>query len=289
MKAQSFPSLFRFTDRKFDTEEECLAFIEEIKWHSGFTCRQCGHKKYCRGSRKGDRQCTRCRKIESIKAGTAFQGMRFPLVKAFFMIRMLVTDKKSCPSTLLTKYTGLSQKTAWLFHMKVMHVMKDLLATLEDDVHLVNATIHQLIHQKDGKKNKVMATYVVGVEKKGKGAAKIFARNITRKTISGLKAVTTNYIDTQASLKACAPLKKIISKHQSCHEKIDQSLCSRVSRVMRESIYGRYGRVMYLDEYLAEHCYRHNHHLEKENITEKFCYSFIKHRPAPYKLLIGQF
>ncbi len=101
--------------QKFSTTEQCIDYLASCKWGNGYSCRQCGHTNYCKGAHYGDRQCTRCNKIESAKANTLFHSMKIPLDQAFYMLYLIVIDKKGCPSTQLARQTGLQLKTCLLF------------------------------------------------------------------------------------------------------------------------------------------------------------------------------
>ena len=69
--------------------------------------------------------------------------MKIPLETAFYMLFLIVTDKKGCPSTHLARQTGLQQKTCWLFRRKVMAAMEsDHQHLLEGEVDLVEIELN---------------------------------------------------------------------------------------------------------------------------------------------------
>src|SRR5690606_24697726 len=72
-------SLFEF-QKRFPDEESCVAYLASLKWKDGYRCKKCGHGHYCRGIEKYDRQCTKCRRLESPKSGTLFHRCKFPLL-----------------------------------------------------------------------------------------------------------------------------------------------------------------------------------------------------------------
>ncbi|MDR0547247.1 MAG: IS1595 family transposase [Dysgonamonadaceae bacterium] len=51
--------------------------------------------------------------------------MKFPLVKAFYIVYLAATNKKGIASTGLSRQLGLGQKTCWYFKHKVMLAMKN--------------------------------------------------------------------------------------------------------------------------------------------------------------------
>lgn len=99
-------SLFDF-QAQFSTDRDCLEHLSAIKWSKGFECKKCKHTHYCKGVHEFDRQCIRCRSIESPTAGTLFHRVRFPLIKAFYMVYFISTNKKGITSTELARKLGL--------------------------------------------------------------------------------------------------------------------------------------------------------------------------------------
>jgi hypothetical protein len=112
-------SLFDFQD-KFKSEKDCLEHLVFLKWRDGFTCKKCSHQHFCKGIKELDRQCTKCRYLESPTAGTLFHRVKFPLLKAFYIVYFVSTNKKGITSTELSRKLDLKQKVCWLFKSKVM-------------------------------------------------------------------------------------------------------------------------------------------------------------------------
>jgi predicted RNA-binding Zn-ribbon protein involved in translation (DUF1610 family) len=122
---QKFESLTIFEfQNKFPDEQSCMNYLAELKWSSGFICPQCGNTKYCNGNKPHIRQCTKCNHLVSPTSGTLFHKVKFPLLKAFYIVYYVSTNRKGISSTELSRKLGLRQKTCWLFKQKVMHGMK---------------------------------------------------------------------------------------------------------------------------------------------------------------------
>ncbi len=120
---QSDLSLFEFSE-KFKTQEDCLKHLAELKWKDGFQCKKCSHTHYCKGIQAFDRQCTKCRYLESPTAGTLFHKIKFPLLKAFYIVYLVSTNKKGITSTELARKLAITQKVSWRFKQKVMMAME---------------------------------------------------------------------------------------------------------------------------------------------------------------------
>ncbi len=109
--------------QKFSDSVTCMAYLAEIKWRDGYSCKKCGHGNYCDGKAAYSRQCTSCRYVESPTANTLFHRVRFDLLKAFYIVYFVSTNKKGITSTELSRKLGLRQKTCWAFKRKVMKAM----------------------------------------------------------------------------------------------------------------------------------------------------------------------
>jgi len=116
-------SLFEFQS-KFPDDESCSAYLADLKWSDGYSCRRCKNTVFCQGVRLHERQCTVCRHLESPTAGTLFHKCKFSLLKAFYIVYYISTSKKGISSTELSRKLDLRQGTCWLFKQKVMKAMK---------------------------------------------------------------------------------------------------------------------------------------------------------------------
>src|SRR3954447_10046650 len=66
----------------FQTDADCLDYLEWLRWPSGFVCPECGH---AGGWRLGDGRfmCADCGSRTSVTAGTIFDRTRTPLTVWF--------------------------------------------------------------------------------------------------------------------------------------------------------------------------------------------------------------
>ena len=116
-------SLFEFQEL-FKTEEACKVYLANLKWKDGFICKKCNHTHSCSGKASYSQQCTSCRYVESPTAQTLFHQVKFSLLKAFYIVYFVSTNKKGITSTELSRKLALRQKTCWSFKRKVMKAMK---------------------------------------------------------------------------------------------------------------------------------------------------------------------
>ena len=193
-------SLFEFQER-FSTKTDCLSYLADLKWSSGFRCRRCNHDHYCVGNSPFSRQCTRCRYVESPTANTLFHKVKFDLVKAFYIVYFVSTNKKGITSTELSRKLNLRQKTCWAFKRKVMKAMK----SSGDHPITGDAEVDETVFGGEeegtrGRKNINKKLVVVGIEKSIKGVSRLYARVIPKADAISLGSFMKHHIDLKANV-----------------------------------------------------------------------------------------
>lgn len=108
----------------FPTQEECIAYLERLKWAGTSECPHCKSLQVRRRNdtsvgRIGRWNCHDCRATFKVTHGTLFQGTKIPLQKWFLAISLMANAKKSLSSHQLARDLGLKQKTAWSMMMKI--------------------------------------------------------------------------------------------------------------------------------------------------------------------------
>jgi transposase-like protein len=109
-----FATIFEFK-KAFPNEQSCIDWARITRWRGGDMCPYCErHRIYYFADRKTFK-CRDCRQIFSIKVGTIFHDSKLPLRKWFMAIWFINhNNPKGTPSTVLAKFLGVTQKTAWL-------------------------------------------------------------------------------------------------------------------------------------------------------------------------------
>lgn len=173
-------SVFEFQER-FPDEESCMKYLADLKWSKGYRCKKCGHERWCKGHNSYDRKCTRCNFHESPTAGTLFHKVKFSLLKAFWIVYYVSTNKKGIASTELSRKLQLRQKTCWLFKQKVMQAMKSSCRhPLQGQVEVDEFVIGGQDEGVKGRKNKNKKLVIIAIEKAEKGVND-FIHDISKK------------------------------------------------------------------------------------------------------------
>lgn len=110
----------------FQSDEKCMAFLAELKWGNGFTCRKCGHDNYCHGKTPHSRRCTKCKTEESASAGTIFHNCKFPVSKAFYIAYHVCKGKEDLSSYEYARRLSLRQMTCWNFKSRIRNAMQEM-------------------------------------------------------------------------------------------------------------------------------------------------------------------
>ncbi|PIP08124.1 MAG: hypothetical protein COX52_01315 [Syntrophobacterales bacterium CG23_combo_of_CG06-09_8_20_14_all_48_27] len=118
-----YPRTFEEFLEWFSVEEECAAYLEWIRWPSGFVCPECGGKRAWRTER-GLWHCQECRRQSSVTAGTVFEDSRKPLRLWFHVMWLMMAQKTGLSAKNLCDTYGFgSYQTAWGWLQKLRSVM----------------------------------------------------------------------------------------------------------------------------------------------------------------------
>ena len=287
-------TLFDFQN-SFSTENDCLEYLANDKWKDGYVCKKCSNTSYCKGIKDLDRQCTKCRYLESPTAGTLFHKIKFPLVKAFHIVYFISTNKKGITSTELSRTLGLKQKVCWLFKRKVMKAMDSsknfpLSGIVEVDETFVGGSDENAKGRKKGKKKLV----VVAIEKKKNGVSRFYAKVIDKANAENLGEFMRTTIKKEAKITTdewtgYKPLDKEFENmiHKKSGKKGENfPELHRVIMNFKGWLRGLHHHVGDLQDYINEYTYRFNRSFMKGNIFDNLMNRMINTLPHTYKTII---
>ena len=121
--------------RKFKTDDDCLDYIEKMRWPSEIGCIHCGSVKVSKITReaKSKNQRTRiyqclekeCGKQFSATSGTIFNDTHLPLTKWFMAIALICEAKKGISAKQVERHLGVNYRTAWHLCHRIREAMQD--------------------------------------------------------------------------------------------------------------------------------------------------------------------
>lgn len=107
----------------FSTEDECLSYLESIRWPEGFRCPSCASQAAWRTERKLW-HCQSCHHQTSATAGTVFEDSRKSLRLWFHVMWLMMAHKTGLSAQgLCDVYEFGSYQTAWAWLHKLRSVM----------------------------------------------------------------------------------------------------------------------------------------------------------------------
>lgn len=109
----------------FDTDAECRAYLEELRWPKGVTCPRCQSDKISRIKARKVFDCDGCRYQFSVTAGTIFHDSHLPLPKWFLAIFLVTESKKGMSALQLKRLLRVSYKTAWYMCHRIREAMRE--------------------------------------------------------------------------------------------------------------------------------------------------------------------
>jgi len=276
--------------KQFPTQESCVKYLEDKRWHGKPVCVYCGRDKvssHHEKNRSSRLQCSACKKSFSVTMGTIFHDSRLPLQKWFLAISLILNAKKGISSRQLARDLEVHVETAWSMGHRIRKAMQQdegllLKGIVEMDETYVGGKPRKEAKKKDndddnkpaankrGRGTKKQA--VVGmIERKGNVKAQMANNN--KLTFKILSAIVRKHIDT-AKTTLCTDEFKAYSKMQSIieHKQIDHSAgiysINGISTncmesfwvILKRGIIGQFHKVSkkYLNKYLDEFCWRFN-------------------------------
>ena len=286
-------SLFEFQE-KFSSNDDCKKYLAELKWKDGYVCKKCGYTKSCEGHIPFSRQCNSCHYVESPTANTLFHKVKFDLLKAFYIVYFVSTNKKGITSTELSRKLDLRQKTCWAFKRKVMKAMKSSGDyPIEENAEVDETVFGGQEEGVRGRKNVNKKLVVIGIEKKIKGVSRLYAREIPNASSSSLGDFMKDHISPLAHVTTdkwvgYKPLKKhFINLEQIPSGKKGGNFkeLHRVIMNLKAWLRGIHHHVRDLQDYLNEYCYRFNRSHMKEGIFDNLMLRMVKAEPCYIKNL----
>jgi len=288
-------TIFEFQEL-FPDDDSCFAYLAKKKWEDGSVCPKCGNTKHCKAERKHDRQCTKCHYISSPTSGTLFHKVKFPILKAFYIIYYVSTNKKGISSTELSRKLGLRQKTCWLFKQKVMVAMKSsgqflLQGKIEVDETVIGGQEEGVVGRKNDKKKLV----VFAIERKGKGISRLYGKVIKNASAKELGGFMMQTIDKTAEIKTdewngYVPIKKYFTElKQVPSGKKGENFpdLHRVIMTFKSWLRGMHHHAEHLQSYIDEYTYRFNRNFMTKGLFDNLLNRMMLLQPHTYKMIIA--
>jgi transposase-like protein len=263
--------------RRFGTEKACRKRLFELRWPEGFRCPRCGcHEAYLLENRSLY-QCVKCKFQTSLTAGTVMHRTRTPLVKWFWAIYLVATDKRGISALALSRKIDIGLKCAWSMLHKIRKAMetRDAGYQLAGLIQVDDAFFSGGVKKGGDKRGRGTSKVPVLVMAATKDEAITFAKMEVLENVDGdhIKDVLQKRVADSQSIKTDGLPAFNVAK-QIGHEHIpvvvypkkgepDYGVLKWVNVLVSNAkafILGTYHGVMekHLQKYLDEFCYRFN-------------------------------
>lgn len=210
---------------KFGTTEQCVAYLEKMRWPDGVRCLVCGGSKISkfvtnettreRTNRKGVTKEVRvparhlytcleptCGFQFSPTAGTIFHDTHLPLEKWFQSVALMCNAKKGLSAKQMERDLGVTYRTAWYLNHRIRKAMEDgapglLTGTVEADEYY-----HGGAFDKRRKRERHQAQAVFGAIQRSKEGepSKVRSFPIPTNSATIITAAVKNTVSTDADL-----------------------------------------------------------------------------------------
>lgn len=175
MKRRSEVDLLSVVNR-YGTNEECRAYLTELRWPNGITCPACQSRKISRIAKRNQYDCDSCRYQFSVLSGTMFHDTHLALTKWFFATYLLCESRKGISANQIKRMLRVSYETAWYLNHRIRAAMKainpqPLGGTIEVDETFVGG--RQRGHQHKVGHPECKKQVVIGIRQRG-GALRFF-------------------------------------------------------------------------------------------------------------------
>ena len=178
--------------KAFQSDEQCLAYLEASRWPDGVRCPTCGAKEISRITRVSKSKNVRtqlyqclektCKGQFSATEGPIFHKSHLPLNKWFMAIALLVDAKKSMSALQLSRHLDCNYRTAWYLAHRIREAMVDanapkLTGVVEMDETYIGGK------QRGHKNKKRNKDVVIGIRERGGQVRLVHTKDATTDTL----------------------------------------------------------------------------------------------------------
>jgi transposase-like protein len=274
----------RQVNAKFSTDEECLAYLQQMRWPDGVVrCPECGSKDIKRVDRSADKLgknnrkwfylCGEktCRNQFTPTSGTLFHDTHLPLIVWFHAVALILNAKKGISAKQLQRDLNIGgYKTAWYLNHRIREAMREGAIPLLGGIVEIDETY--IGGYRKGHENYRENKHIVVGLRQRKGPIRfIQAKDTTGKTwkqiIAQNLASDVELIMTDDSSAARSALKDT-TKHRSINHSIGEYVNGVVHTntvesafsLLKRGVIGSFHRISikHLQKYLNEFSYRFN-------------------------------
>jgi len=272
---------------KFPTQEDCVSYLEKVRWNDEPTCPYCRSKNATAYKNEHRYHCNNCNTSYSVTVNTIFHRTHLPLQKWFLAIALILNAKKGIAARQLARDIEVHRNTAWRISMKIREAMSQreqrelLTGMVEMDETFIGPRKPRKKHPDDkftGGSGHLKQPVVGMIERDGNVVAKMVGKRDLKSR--KLNALIRNHVDTKNSILLTDQYKgycnvKRFMEHRSVNHSVWYVARDGVTHtntiesfwaLLKRGITGQFHKVSkrHLPKYIDEFCYRHNNRKETD-------------------------
>ena len=278
LRVMEYPRTQIEFEKMFSTEENCISYLNQIRYPNGYKCTICGNDQSWLNSRNVI-ICKLCRGETTVTSGTIFHKSRLPLTIIFRAMWWIVAQKNGVSAKGLQRILGIgSYETAWTWLHKFRRIMvisdrNKLSGNIEVDETLVGG-------RRSGKRGRGAEgkeLVIISVEVKEFGTGRIRLAMIPDASRLSINPFIKDNIAKQSVIttdgwKGYVDLKKMGYVHEISNDTITSEgeeilpNVHRVASLLKRWLLGTHQSYMTTDHmqyYLDEFVFRHNRRKSK--------------------------
>ncbi len=261
--------------RQFPTNEDCLRYLEKVRWGETPVCPYCRAAKSTPVDKELRHHCNNCNTSFSVTVNTIFHKSKADLQKWFLALSLILNAKKGISARQLARDIEVNKNTAWYMGMRIREAMfqdRELLSGIvEMDETYVGGKARPGSKQGRG----TSKTPVVGLVQRDGRVTASKVSSVDAKTLSRIVRENVNLQESTVitdQFRGYAKLKTFVD-----HKSINHSVAWGIGNVhtntievfwslLKRGMIGQYHQVSvrHLQQYVNEFCYRYNHRKNPE-------------------------
>ena len=260
--------------QRFPKQEDCIAYLESVRWSDKPTCPYCDSKRTTRNDRR--HYCYNCKTSFSVTVGTIFHRTHLPLQKWFLAITLMLNAKKGISALQLSRDIEVNKNTAWRINMQIRKAMTQrgtrelLVGIIEMDETWVGGKPRKGRDKPKRGRGTKKPPVIGAVERGGKVRAKATHKNKMKGR--DLRAFVRETVDVEAAhlitdeykgyLGMSRLLPHSVIRHASWY--VDGNVHTNTIEgfwaLLKRGMFGQFHSVSrkHLQRYVDEFCYRYN-------------------------------
>jgi len=279
--------------KRFGTERACLRTMEKVRWPQGFQCPVCGSQKYSFIATRKLYQCSKCRHQVSVTADTIFHATKVPLVKWFWAIYLMASDKGGISALRLSKHICISWNSARKILKKIRTAMahRDSIYRLEKLIELDDTYVGGKRSGKRGRGAEGKRPVLVAVETRYKGAGFVAMQAVDTISEATVQPFLSLHLKPGRNVRTDAlPALNVVGKEHIHEKKVTPPkkasewlpLVHIMIGNLKVFVNGTFHGVSskYLQEYLDEFCYRFNRRFWEPELPLRLLNACLAHVPV---------